>query len=418
MKHQEINKIIQQSNDPSWFKDQKYTFQFTGGLAYEKEGVSSIFKFIELQISLWDKIDKIPDEFLESYQVLKNTMNAIEVVFNNHKEWSPNQVENHWNNQVIRYLNQNTPKLVDISSPTVQFLLEVYKDHPENFKGAHAVLFNVQLSEVNNPAFMEGVLMGFEYRNQDFNQRKQRRTAEKRSLEQLRAAMSKQFDELQVNFKEKSEALDEVYKAQLDDSIQNEEELKLKFQTWFKESVEKESTFSTTSTTNIKKLEEAYGEKLKFSKPAEQWSMRANQLKISSRWYIGGLTFSILFTVTILVLILSLISTDTLVIVFSDLATSIKWSIVFVLIVSFSAFFIRLFSKLLFSTMHLKRDAEEREQLMYVYLALVKEKDILPEERHLVMQSLFSRSDSGLLKEDSSPTMPGAGAVLEKIFKS
>jgi hypothetical protein len=28
------------------------------------------------------------------------------------------------------------------------------------------------------------------------------------------------------------------------------------------------------------------------------------------------------------------------------------------------------------------------------------------------MQSLFSRSDTGLLKEDSSPTMPGAGGII------
>jgi len=42
-----------------------------------------------------------------------------------------------------------------------------------------------------------------------------------------------------------------------------------------------------------------------------------------------------------------------------------------------------------------------------LYLALQKEKGIADTERHLIMQSLFSRADSGLLKDDSGPTMPG-----------
>jgi hypothetical protein len=63
---------------------------------------------------------------------------------------------------------------------------------------------------------------------------------------------------------------------------------------------------------------------------------------------------------------------------------------------------------------HLSRDAEEREQLSYFYLALIKEGAVEKEDRHLIMQSLFSRADSGLLKEDSSPTMPGT--MFEKIM--
>ena len=50
-----------------------------------------------------------------------------------------------------------------------------------------------------------------------------------------------------------------------------------------------------------------------------------------------------------------------------------------------------------------------------VYLALSKEGDITKEERELIMQSLFSRVDTGLLKDDSSPTMPGLGSILDKF---
>ena len=69
-----------------------------------------------------------------------------------------------------------------------------------------------------------------------------------------------------------------------------------------------------------------------------------------------------------------------------------------------------------FSTFHLSRDAEEREQLTYVFLAMQKEKAIDPTERHLIMQSLFSRADTGLLKDEGSPTMPGN--IFDKVIAS
>jgi hypothetical protein len=113
--------------------------------------------------------------------------------------------------------------------------------------------------------------------------------------------------------------------------------------------------------------------------------------------------------------VLFFISDGTLKDLFSATGSAIRWSIVFVTFVSFLAYAIRIFAKLTFSAYHLFRDAEEREQLAYVYLALKKEKNIDDTERHLIMQSLFSRADSGLLRDDSSPTMPG-GSVIEKIM--
>jgi hypothetical protein len=73
--------------------------------------------------------------------------------------------------------------------------------------------------------------------------------------------------------------------------------------------------------------------------------------------------------------------------------------------------------KVFFKSFHLARDAEERYQLTHVYLALINEKAMEKEDRMLVMQSLFSRADTGLLKEDSSPSMPGAATIVEKLSK-
>ena len=62
--------------------------------------------------------------------------------------------------------------------------------------------------------------------------------------------------------------------------------------------------------------------------------------------------------------------------VFAETSTAIKWSVAFITLISFLAYGIRTFAKLTFSSFHLVRDAEEREQLTYVYLALKKEQKI------------------------------------------
>ena len=74
--------------------------------------------------------------------------------------------------------------------------------------------------------------------------------------------------------------------------------------------------------------------------------------------------------------------------------------------ISFLAYGIRALHKVAFSSFHLSRDSEEREQLTYVYLALIKENAIDEKDKNLIMQSLFSRAETGLLKDDSGPTMP------------
>lgn len=79
--------------------------------------------------------------------------------------------------------------------------------------------------------------------------------------------------------------------------------------------------------------------------------------------------------------------------------------IVVITFISFVAFCIRALIKVMFSSFHLARDCEERYTLTYFYLSLTKESEVSQEDRQLVMQSLFSRADTGLLKDDSGPTM-------------
>jgi len=81
------------------------------------------------------------------------------------------------------------------------------------------------------------------------------------------------------------------------------------------------------------------------------------------------------------------------------------------------AFVIKILAKLILSSYHAMRDAQERELLTSLYLSMIDgaEKDDMA--KSIVYQSLFSRSDTGLLNTESSPTMPSNLADIIKSLK-
>ncbi|MBH9968889.1 hypothetical protein I5074_21525 [Bacillus enclensis] len=73
--------------------------------------------------------------------------------------------------------------------------------------------------------------------------------------------------------------------------------------------------------------------------------------------------------------------------------------------------------KITMSRFHLSTDYEERAQLTNVYLALIKAEENYPtEEKQIILQSIFSRSESGLIKGDSGPVMPNN--ILSQVLRN
>lgn len=159
-------------------------------------------------------------------------------------------------------------------------------------------------------------------------------------------------------------------------------------------------------------LEHTYQEKLRLEKPATYWKTKASNYFRQGVWWsiilgvilaIGFIAFSIFFNSW-------LQGQKTGV----DL-NSLQGAVLFITIISIYALTLKTLAKMVFSSFHLQRDAEEREQLTHVYLALTHEKDELDiEARNIILQALFSRADTGLLGSDSGPTMPG----VHEIFRA
>lgn len=161
-------------------------------------------------------------------------------------------------------------------------------------------------------------------------------------------------------------------------------------------------------------LEKLYQEKLRLEAPAEYWKELDRQYNRAGWiWFI----FSVLFTagiVTGLVLVLkylpNLFSED------SHWIEIFKNSAIITVMTSIAVYLLRLFVKMAVSSFHLSRDAKERNKLTYFYLALIEKKAVTEKERAIILNSLFSRADTGLLKGDSSPTMSGNVAELVDIL--
>jgi len=157
---------------------------------------------------------------------------------------------------------------------------------------------------------------------------------------------------------------------------------------------------------------------LSLKKPADYWKERATELKKEGDKFFTWLLVLVGFAVVTLYFLLWLTPEGMQKTFFNDdRSLAIRWSVIYVTFISFLFFAIKAVMKSMFSAYHLSRDAEERQRLTYVYLAMIKDSSIDKDDRHLVMQSLFSRADTGLLKEDSSPTMPGTGGLLDVLKK-
>lgn len=190
-------------------------------------------------------------------------------------------------------------------------------------------------------------------------------------------------------------------------------------------------------------LIDLYEKKLQLEAPAKYWSKRAENLR---NWGIGWGGLSILTVIVGGLLLwryfinfdftpehlekaaavskIESVDIKSMLVAYFASIKNLKSVTAFAVIVSAFLFLLRTFIKLTLSAFHLSIDAREREQLTFVYLALVQKGQkenvelIKDREREIILQSLFSRAESGLLKGDSGPTMPGdLGGLIGKLGK-
>jgi len=380
-------------------------------------GLANIYQFVLGQVKGWNEFENLPSELNESkrfFENIKQQIQGLETYFSKENEsnfrYTWNQIKDLLEQE--RSLSRNE-KLFIYNSPEVAFLVSLFLKEPNWILGAQDYISLKHLNNISDRNYLNGFLQAYEFKNQDSTDILQRRNHEKKSLSTIRKQFQEHVSEAELHLndylKRTQDNLTEHFNTV--DELKNEKDKS--FEDWFKTTQEEFTNFFDIAQQNITENENLYTEKLRLKAPAQYWKERALKLKKESNTYMYWLIGVSLVSALLLFILLMSLGNGFFETAFSDTVKGIKWSIILITLVSILAFSIKLLAKMTFSSLHLSRDAEEREQLTHFYLALKHDTSVSDNDRQLILQSLFSRSDTGLLREDSAPTMPNS--MVEKI---
>lgn len=412
----EIKEIVLSQPFENWYKNRKVSFNFLSeDYSVDLESFLSLYRFIEKEI-----------EFAKKYEVSDhNTLKGVASNFENlqiqlgsildtaKKNMNISTLNSLWN-QAQRFINSlNTNQTLLPSKGKYEFLNKIHKEYPKSVEGAYEFFINAISNNVNKDRLI-GRNLAYEYSIDEHSNLLGRKKIERKKLLEHIADLDKNKAEVLESFTSHLSAIDkEVNKFK-------------KEITSTREAKEKEIASVITSASKdfseaqkgigskFAELEKTYDELLRLKKPAEYWKKRSTSLK-KEAWRTVYIMLSITFIMACSLYFLLWKTPEGMLLSFEKSnSAAIKWSIIYITFLSTLVFVVRGLYKLAFSSFHLARDAEEREQLTYVYLAMVNDSSIDEEDRKLVIQSLFSRADTGLLKDDSGPTMPSG--IINKVI--
>lgn len=385
------------------------------------EGLRELLEFLKSEGEFWkqkrESFDKNQRQIHPAFGVHSTFEQALKTI----RSWD-DQLEG-WDesqlNQQVQALNQNT--LRHLSSNWLwsghsfaEPFFQCQKQHGQEAATSFlAYVTKKQVSNVNSYQSFLGALLGYEFENQNSDIPK-RRNGEKISLGHLRSQLEETtttlIGEVEGFKKEFNEWESETHQNWSDWVQQSDQEHKEQ-QTSHRDDF---VAYMEGCKTRIAELENTYQEKLRLEKPAQYWKTAARKFGVQ-----GGLwSLALLASLLLGVVYFSAFFEDWL--EGKQLAvqlSTVQGVIIFGTILAVYAFMVRVLSRLTFSSFHLMRDAEEREQLTYLYLSLVNDNKIDETSRDLVLQALFCRTETGLLVVESGPTMPGAGEILKAVTK-
>lgn len=164
-------------------------------------------------------------------------------------------------------------------------------------------------------------------------------------------------------------------------------------------------------------LQETYKNKLSLEAPEQLWNERAvEHQKRATRWtyFLIGAALALISALVLLVIVIHDYSLN---IIKKDLPF-ISESFILISVISFFIYIIRVLIKNVMSNHHLATEYKQKAALTRFYQALTYAgTDIDKEERLIIIHSLFSRVETGLVKIDASNDSDAILALLSKNLK-
>lgn len=395
------------------------SFNDATGKNFQFDHLRNLYEFAKQERDFWkpqqenvENIYGVVPNYLNFHTTFQSIIDEIDSWDGELETWTDEELGHRIDNSLSPQLHYPDQYLWS-GHPFVKPLIECHVNHGSEAADAFIALVvqNNFPRQIYDKSSFLGVMAGYEFLSQDSDIVK-RRNGEKVSLghlrNQLAAAKENLFREIEGLKTDYNQWYKQVQRTtkQLHSNFEGSSSKQVQEQS--EQFNEKLGTWLQT----MDELENTYEEKLRLSKPAKYWSDAAKKF----RWQGGFLALAIF--ISVFVGLGYFVEFFTTWLQGQELAiklNTLQGVVLFSTILAIYAFFIRVLSRLTFSSFHLMRDAEEREQLTYLYLALSKETEIDKETREIVLQALFSRSMTGLLAQEHGPSIPGASDVLGTI---
>jgi hypothetical protein len=418
MTNEEFKFKMAEAKELKWFNEVTVNFIFDYVNYRRKiEGLTAIYEYLNQQIDGWNSVQtKVPDQLEHSKKYFSEIRAKIIQFVSDNVNSHADALNNYWSrvrSEIERVHNKPMPYNI----PETEFLLKTCSQAPDLFLGAYNFTLDNHL-EIRSRESLFGAVLAYEFFQKEKSEITERRKAEESSLSALRSDFEKYLSSSERvvvgHIKNTSEKYDEFVKRI--DAIKDEkEEL---FNSWFEDTkTNKWQSWYAPALAKVDELEKTYREKLKLEEPAKYWSERAEKLRKQ-----GGNTMTLIIVLVIITAIsLAKVLWSAPEVIYTswfedDKSAAIRWSVIYITLITLIAYTLRMLTKYMFSSFHIARDCEERHTLTYFYLSLLKDSSVDEKDRQLIMQSLFSRAETGLLKDDSSPTMPSdsIGKILSR----
>ena len=380
------------------------------------DNIEALKQFIENEKEFWsqEKSKLNNDRNLSSYfnvvTTLTQILSKLSSIENIEDEQEKKQGLAQLQSEYFRNLHSN---FIWSGQTFVKNWLEAYKVSIDTGNAFIDAIIKNQTQNNQNFKSMQGYILAYEYQMQGKSELTKRQISEEKSFEALRDRLDSKTNELIAHVDEFEQNIDNWQSKTIDYTEKAKRvNNKLLHRTQKKRNQEF-NDYIASAKSKIEELENTYQEKLRLEKPAAYWNTKASSYKLQ------GIIWSVILGFILLIGIDSFAHFFKLWLKGQSLGIelhSLQGAVIFATILTIYAFLVKSISKMVFSSFHLQRDAEEREQLTHVYLALSNENGAIDEDsRKIVLQALFSRADSGLLHKDSSPTMPGMITDFVKV---
>lgn len=373
---------------------------------------------LEINYNIWEDLYQDTDNINYStvYQNLKNKISSFFTYFNtlNIEDIADEILHREISNYIttsITYFENKRKYLINIEAPINKDknfikIIEFYKYYQEQkFDNISSATINY-IDIYRNPEKV-GIFLNnsykyyfypaFYYLKEQFNIEFSNTKLDdeinilKTELSTMEETIPKRKNEI-LNYMEAiSKGLD-IWKNSFLDDIEN---WKIKINKWQKESENKINT-----------LEKAYNEKLKLETPEKLWNEKAkNYGKAYVIWLlitiVLGIGIAFFTAYTIKVFYFNNASNNNLE---NEVFKYFPKTFLFLGILSLALYILRVVIKIVLSNKHLQLEYEQKAALTRFYQALVHDgKNINENERLIIFNALFSKTESGLIKLSDTP---------------